>query len=701
MPIGNFYNERKMIRHFISQGKRNARRWILTLTVCLSVFAGASGGSAQEASPVFLQMIKSQHRRLVLPEKVRRLAVGDNAIVSAELLTERELLLFGLNTGRTTVLAWLESGKMRTYLCVVEPDLSILHAALHQVHPSIRVEVAPDRDAILLTGSVPDVGYSNAAEAITRDYFKAGGGQREGRAKPFVQASGKTSSSPAPESPGEESASGASAEQADGAKPSARVDAPAPPSASIINMIRLEKLPPTLEERIERAIREIGAEEVRVRRLPRGAAHNDEQDAFILEGAVPNQVALVRILNIAAHLLGGERAREGELKVVADEAGALAAAQGQTSGGGGSFGSISGGGGGGGSLANLVRKNLGRAKMIVAAQGRLLSLLRVKDLPQVRVDINLYEINRNKLRTFNADFFAGASSFNQGALNPAPNAIPFQGGDAARVGTFDRTDAQNALSFLAGSLSNTFQLQSGKFAMASLLSMLQRLNLARSLASPSLMVLSGEQAQFQVGGELPVPQAFSPALGGDGAGGGGQLPPGVFSSVIFVPFGVTVQIRPLVGEDDRITLDVIPTISTPDPQLTASVRQTTGNTVSTTAFRTRSLKTTARLEDGQVLLMAGLLSRERSEDETAPPWLSEVPGLEWLFKQSNRRDDEMELVIVVNPVILREPRTEIGQWAFPNVFEHPLGEAFIELPPVSSDEKAKERESSPARPGRF
>ncbi|WDT79415.1 MAG: pilus assembly protein N-terminal domain-containing protein [Candidatus Manganitrophus sp.] len=311
MPIGNFYNERKMIRHFISQGKRNAWRWILTLTVCLSVLAGASGGSAQEASPVFLQMIKSQHRRLVLPEKVRRLAVGDNAIVSAELLTERELLLFGLNTGRTTVLAWLESGKMRTYLCVVEPDLSILHAALHQVHPSIRVEVAPDRDAILLTGSVPDVGYSNAAEAITRDYFKAGGGQREGRAKPFVQASGKSSSSPAPENPGEESASGASAEQADGAKPSARVDAPAPPSASIINMIRLEKLPPTLEERIARAIREIGAEEVRVRRLPRGAAHNDEQDAFILEGAVPNQVALIRILNIAAHLLGGERARGG------------------------------------------------------------------------------------------------------------------------------------------------------------------------------------------------------------------------------------------------------------------------------------------------------------------------------------------------------------------------------------------------------
>ncbi|WDT73053.1 MAG: hypothetical protein MPW17_09495 [Candidatus Manganitrophus sp.] len=61
----------------------------------------------------------------------------------------------------------------------------------------------------------------------------------------------------------------------------------------------------------------------------------------------------------------------------------------------------------------------------------------------------------------------------------------------------------------------------------------------------------------------------------------------------------------------------------------------------------------------------------------------------------------MELVIVVNPVILREPRFEIGQWAFPDVFEHPLGEAFIEWPPISSDEKAKERESAMERPGRF
>ena len=62
-------------------------------------------------------------------------------------------------------------------------------------------------------------------------------------------------------------------------------------------------------------------------------------------------------------------------------------------------------------------------------------------------------------------------------------------------------------------------------------------------------MLSGELAQVQIGGEVPVPTAFAPAFGAGAAPRRrhAAATPGVFSSVEFVPFGVQLQIRPARG----------------------------------------------------------------------------------------------------------------------------------------------------------
>lgn len=83
----------------------------------------------------------------------------------------------------------------------------------------------------------------------------------------------------------------------------------------------------------------------------------------------------------------------------------------------------------------------------------------------------------------------------------------------------------------------------------------------------------------------------------------------VLNSVLFVPFGIQLGIRPLVGEGDVITLDVMPQVVEPDFVLTAALRETTDSQQGTTAFSSRSLATSARLQDGQALLVAGLLQR--------------------------------------------------------------------------------------------
>jgi type II secretory pathway component GspD/PulD (secretin) len=220
---------------------------------------------------------------------------------------------------------------------------------------------------------------------------------------------------------------------------------------------------------------------------------------------------------------------------------------------------------------------------------------------------------------------------------------------------------QQLVGLLGGTLNTETQLTVGRFALDAVFSYLEQAGLARSLSSPSLTVLSGEQAQFAVGGDIPVPQAFSPAFGGTTAGVAG-----VFNSVTFVNFGITLSVRPLVGEEDTLTVDVLPQVSTPDTTLTASIRNSSGTNPATTAFQTRSLRTSARLQDGQLLVIGGLLSQNTNDTQASTPGVRDIPGLGWLFKNLNRTDDSQELIIVVNPVIVRDPIPGAAIWEYPS-----------------------------------
>lgn len=616
----------------------------------------ADVASARQLAPppdAPLVVIRSQYRRLPFPLDIQRIAVADPEILTAELITSREILVVGRETGRTTLIVWFTNGSFREFAFAVQRDLSLLERALVRVHPSIRVESAPDRDALVLTGTVPDLNTSLTAEAIARNYLEAGSTERG--VQPLLP------------SPAAQPAAGAAVPQAPAA-PSPQLQGSG--TGAVINLIQLDTLPLVLEEKIRDAVRAVGGQDVTVRRVLRGDVRDDASDTLVLEGRVPNQTALVRVLMLAAQLFTGQTITEGDIRVLADEAGALTVqAQTQTSQtqlGGGATSSLFGGARGS-QLTNQIRTNLGRAKAVEAAGGRILSFIQVIDLPQVRVDIRLVEVNRSRLRSFNPNTVLATSDFRQPSLNPAQSATTVQGEQAARVGSGGAA-IQNVLSFLNGGLLNEIQYSGGGAAIDAALSLLEREGIAQSLSSPSLTVLSGELAQVQIGGEVPVPTAFAPAFGTAGAAAAPGTPaatPGVFSSVEFVPFGVQLQIRPLVGDDDTITLDVQPLVVTPDAVLTDAIRQSTGTAVATTAFQTRALRTSSRLQDGQALLIGGLLSNNTSTNTASTPGLRDAPILGRLFRSFNRNDQDTELIVVVNPVILRTPIPDAGLWTFP------------------------------------
>src|SRR5882672_9792366 len=155
----------------------SAPRRVASLTVLAalvaSLGAGPSYASQVPAAGGLTVIIKSQHRRLPFAQDIARIAVGDTEILSAELITSREVLVLGRETGRTTLIVWFANGATQDFVFAVQRDLSLLQSALKRVDPSIEVEAAPDRDAIVLTGTVPNLLVSQTAEAYARAYLDA------------------------------------------------------------------------------------------------------------------------------------------------------------------------------------------------------------------------------------------------------------------------------------------------------------------------------------------------------------------------------------------------------------------------------------------------------------------------------------------------------------------------------------------------
>lgn len=641
-------------------GRRTVAARTLSSLVVLALALSAGPADAQESTVV--GVVRSQHVRLSFARDIQRVAVGDEEIASVDIITSREVLVLGKVTGRTTLITWFTGGGLAERIIAVRRDLSVLQEALRLVHPSLLVESAPDRDALVLTGRVPDYSVSQRAEAVVRAYLDADG---RGRAavRPVLDVPPAGAAAPAP--PASPLAAAAAGQRE------------LPPSGTVINLIQIERALLLPEDRVREAIRPIGGDRVSVRRVQRGNLRDDDVDTLVLEGEVSNQIALVRVIELAAQVFAQRRVGPDDIDVLADEAGGLAsgAEDAQAGQNGGNFGvragGVLGGGRGNARLNNQVRRNLARASAVSAAGGRILSFIRVTDLPQIRVNIRVYEVNRQFLRSHAANTAALAAS----------RALPAEGTSLAAVAqgastSGSRAAVQNVLAFLGGGLLNEVEFTGSHAAITQALAVLERDGLARTLSSPSLTVLSGEVAQFQVGGEVPVPVAFSPAIGGAAA-----ATPGVFSAVDFVSFGLQLQVRPLVGDDDVITVDVQPQVVTPDAALTASIRETSGTNQETTSFATRALRTSARLADGASMLVGGLSSQSLTTSRSKAPGLGDVPGLGWLFRNDSRSDESRDLVIVVNPVIVRQPLPDAPLWMFPSTGE--LLHSVISPPPAS------------------
>ena len=232
--------------------------------------------------------------------------------------------------------------------------------------------------------------------------------------------------------------------------------------------------------------------------------------------------------------------------------------------------------------------------------------------------------------------------------------------------------AQTATSLLSsifqmGAVSGGFgifskQFNIGNTSIQALLNAMETRGLAKTLAQPTLVALSGEKASFLAGGEFPVPVAQS----GNNAGGNNAI------TVEFKAFGVSLSFTPTVLADKTISMIVEPEVSAIDPASSLTV-----GGITIPGLRTRRASTTLELRDGESFAIAGLISKDFQTTVKQVPLLASIPIIGALFRSSSFQKGETELLIVVTPHLVQPIRS--GQIRLPTdrVLDPREGDTFL------------------------
>lgn len=243
---------------------------------------------------------------------------------------------------------------------------------------------------------------------------------------------------------------------------------------------------------------------------------------------------------------------------------------------------------------------------------------------QVQTDIRIVEISHSKLKE--VGFFLSKVNRNTaGAISPPGLLSGVTGGGA---GGFSLSSSSGFLPRI-----NNFNFVFGRAldGVLGVLSVLEGNGFAYTLAEPSLVTLSGQQASFLVGGEFPIPVR-------QGSGDEASI------SVKFKEFGIRLFLTPTVLAEDQIMLRVAPEVSELD--FTTGIE--TGG-VSVPSLRVRRTETSVELGDGESFVISGLMSRETISNVDKVPGLGNVPVLGAFFRSSRLDINDRELIMVVTP----------------------------------------------------
>ncbi|SOE34242.1 type II secretion system secretin GspD [Delftia acidovorans] len=183
------------------------------------------------------------------------------------------------------------------------------------------------------------------------------------------------------------------------------------------------------------------------------------------------------------------------------------------------------------------------------------------------------------------------------------------------------------------------QSVNGNTTLGFLANFLQNSGDANILSTPNLMTLDNEEARIIVGQNVPM-------VTGSYASNstGGTVNP--FTTVERKDVGLMLRVRPQINENGTVKLAVFQEVSSVDE---STRKDTNGLTTNK-----RSIESNVLVEDGNIIVLGGLIDDNYSQAEDRIPLLGDIPVVGNLFRNTNRKRNKTNLMVFLRPVVMRD-----------------------------------------------
>lgn len=156
------------------------------------------------------------------------------------------------------------------------------------------------------------------------------------------------------------------------------------------------------------------------------------------------------------------------------------------------------------------------------------------------------------------------------------------------------------------------------------------------LATPSIMTLDNEDAEFSVGQDVPI-LTGSQTTNSDN----------VFNTVSRKTVGIKLKVKPQINKGQSVLLQIEQEVSSVAENSSVD-KDNLGAT-----FNIRTVNNTVLVESGETVVVGGLLDKSQSDSKSAVPFLERIPLLGALFRSTSHKESKRNLILFIRPTVIR------------------------------------------------
>jgi general secretion pathway protein D len=301
-----------------------------------------------------------------------------------------------------------------------------------------------------------------------------------------------------------------------------------------------------------------------------------------------------------------------------------------------------GGGGGGGSTAGYIQADASTNTLIITAPDAIYRNLRsvIDQLDvrraQVYIESLIVEVNAENAAQFGVQWAGltgnSASNYRVGAIQN------FKGAGESNLVALAAAGKKAAPA--VGLSIGLFKMINGELGLGAVASAIETEGNGNILSTPNMLTLDNELSTIKVGQNVPIisGQFTTPAAGGTA----GANP---FQTIDRRDVGLTLKVRPQISEGGTIKMAIYHETSNVDETSKASPSGVTTNI--------RVIENNVIADDGQIIVIGGLIRDDTTNNEEKVRGLGDIPLLGNLFKYRSRKRTKTNLMIFLRPVIVR------------------------------------------------